>query len=115
MTTEATTEISERKYQAMEIMNQLGGRQFIAMTGARFITYDEKAESANLAFKFMGSRNANHIKIVLDAMDTYTVTFFKIRGASFKEVSTHEGIYNDMLQELFTEVTGLYTTLAKRK
>jgi hypothetical protein len=101
----------ESKLQAMEIMNQLGGMKFVTMTGAQYITYDSNMNTANLAFKFRGSRNATHCKIILDMMDTYTVTFYKVRGAECKTVCEHTGIYNDMLQSLFTEVTGLYTTM----
>jgi len=95
----------------MEIMNQLGGPRFIAMTGAKYITYDGKAESANLAFRFMGSRRANHLKIVLNVMDTYDLTFYLIRGDTFRVVKELTGIYNDMLQSVFTETTGLVTSL----
>ena len=103
--------ISERKSQAMEIMNQLGGQKFIAMTGARYITFDEKGPTANLSFKFMGSKAATHMKIALDVMDTYTVTFYKIRGATCKTVKEYTGVYNDMLRDIFTSFTGLETSL----
>ena len=102
---------TERKAQAMEIMNQLGGQKFIMMTGAQYITYEEKAPTANLAFKFRGSKAATHMKIVLDVMDTYTVTFYKIRAATCKTVKVYEGVYNDMLRDIFTSFTGLETSL----
>ena len=96
---------------AIEIMNQLGGKQFIAMTGAQYITYDGKASSPNLSFKFRGSKIATHVKIALDVMDTYTVTFYKIRGAAIKTVKEWDGVYNDMLRDIFTTTTGLDTRL----
>ena len=43
--------------------------------------------------------------------DTYTVTFSKLFKYEHKVISSHDGIYFDMLQELFTEETGMYTSL----
>jgi len=101
----------EAKEAAMTIVQQLGGRQFVAMTGARNIVFDSRASRPNVSLKFMGSKIATHIKIELDVMDTYTVTFYKIRGASIKTVKTLEGIYCDMLEAIFTDTTGLDTRL----
>jgi len=39
------------------------------------------------------------------------MTFYSIRGASYKVKSEANGIYNDMLQDIFTSHTGLYTSL----
>lgn len=103
--------VEERKAQAAEILSQLGGRQFVAMTGAKYITYDGTAPTANLSLKFQGSPVATHLKIVLDGMDTYTVTFLKVRGNDCRTVKEFTGVYNDMLQSIFTETTGLHTTL----
>lgn len=100
-----------RRAEAGEILRQLGGGKFIAMTGAQYFSFEESYPYANASFKFRGSKVATHCRIRLDASDTYIVTFFKIRGATCKTVSEHKGIYNDMLQAHFTEVTGLYTSL----
>lgn len=102
---------SERKEQEQEIMNQLGGGMFIAMTGAKHLSYDGQAEKANLSFKFFGSSKVNWIKIVLDDNDTYTVKFMRCRADKITVVSETAGVYNDMLQDLFKSVTGLNTRL----
>ena len=104
-----TTE--EHKAYAMEIINQLGGPHFIMMTGAQYISYDSTAENPNVAFKIRGSRKVTHVKIVLDPLDTYTVEFIKIHGNTMKTVNIETGIYNDMLQDIFTKNTGLNTSL----
>lgn len=101
----------ERQQQASTILQQLGGHCFMAMVGVKYRSFDSEAPSANFSFRFGGSRKANHCKIVLDSQDTYTVTFYKIHGANVETVCEHMGIHNSMLQSLFTEVTGLYTTL----
>jgi hypothetical protein len=103
----------DHKLCAVEIMNQLGGRHFMAMCSVKFPTYDTDLGTPNLAFKFQGSRTFTHCKIVLDAMDTYTVTFYKIspRTADIKTVKEYTGIYNDMLQSIFKQTTGLNTHL----
>lgn len=101
----------DSKQCAMEIINQLGGPRFAAMTGATMFVHDHELDTPNVSFKFKGSRIANHCKIVLDAMDTYTVTFYKITTEKFKVVKEWTGIYNDMLQDIFKQTTGLSTHL----
>lgn len=105
------TQKEERKAQAQEIISQLGGGRFIAMTGATMFCFDSEAPAANVAFYFRGSRIATHVKITLNVMDTYDLTFHKIRGADCKIVKEYSGVYNDMLQAVFTEATGLNTSL----
>lgn len=101
----------DHKLYAMEIMKQLGGGRFMVMCGVKHPTYDTTKDTPNLSFCFRGSRVANHCEIMVDAMDTYTVTFRKIGTKDVKIVKEHTGIYCDMLQDIFTQTTGLYTTL----
>lgn len=97
---------------AETILEQLGGRRFRVMTGARnFIgcaTY--------LSFRLPGARGftkqgINYVRIELMPSDTYTVTFSRIRSTNVAVISKHENIYCDALQELFTRETGLATHL----
>jgi hypothetical protein len=92
------------------IFRQLGGEKFQAMTGAKDLRV---IDPIGLGFRLPWATAKNGISFVsvyLTPMDDYTVTFLKegIRGGM---VSTHDGVYADMLQELFTEVTGLDTHL----
>ena len=57
------------------------------------------------------------MKIILDEdTDTYTMYFYrqtltKYADIKVKEIAKYEGVYFDMLQQIFTDVTGLYTRL----
>ncbi len=66
---------------------------------------------------------ANFLKITLEADDTYKMEFRK-RIAGYLNIKTYDwiedkdeeinifdGVYCDMLQDLFTEVTKMYTKL----
>jgi len=96
---------------ANTILEQLGGRRFLVMTGAKHLagTVD--------ALTFALPRNAKkvtHVKITLMPSDTYRVTFWKLgRGLNggLDVLGEEEGVYADNLQAVFTEGTGLYTHL----
>lgn len=108
---------------ANNIYNQLGGGKFSVMTGAKQFVYD------NNSLRFTIGRNAskaNRVKIELNGKDLYNVTFtkytpykftvrkngtFSERKESFETVAEYTDIYCDMLQSIFTKVTGMYTHL----
>jgi hypothetical protein len=92
---------------AIEILKQLGGNKFIVMTGANTFTCSDYV----MSFKFKMCPKTNVCRITLTPMDVYTMEFFRIRGTDFKPVEKFEGVYNDMLQDIFTQVTGLNTHL----
>lgn len=95
---------------ASEILRQLGGGRFMAMTGAKNFVKDNNKQM--IAFKIgRNSKGINYVKITLNSMDTYDMEFISLRGNNMKIVSRADGIYNDQLQEVFTENTGLYTHL----
>lgn len=101
--------ITENKNQVAEtILNQLGGNKFIAMTGAK----DLAADSNLLQFR-IGKNKGGYkgVKIELDNMDLYKVTFWKMNRKYEVCCNIFHGIYGDQLQELFTEHTGLNTSL----
>lgn len=97
---------------ATTILQQLGGRKFQVMTGAKnFISHGaENALSFKLPSRF-ALKGINYVKVILDASDTYTVIFGKVLGRTYKEIARYSDIYNDMLQSLFTRETGLDTHL----
>lgn len=93
---------------ANEILRQLGGNRFIAMTGAKNLA----AIDNSISFKIMRNSNkVTHVKIELNFMDTYDITFYNIVGNNIKEEHTVRGIYSDQLQNTFTIYTGLNTHL----
>lgn len=100
------------KFVATEILKQLGGNRFIAMTGAtKFAYFDENGE-CGLFFRLPSNfamKGINLVKIKLTFSDTYLVTFYRIRGTTKKEISKFDNIYCDQLESLFSEETGLAT------
>ena len=102
--------MSESKQVAIEILNQLGGNKLIAMTGAR--NFVSTPDSLGFKIPSRTARNGiNFVKITLNCMDTYDVQFKKIWNMKITDISSHEGIYNDMLQPLFVKETGLNLVL----
>ena len=97
---------------ANEIYNQLGGRKFAVMTGAKNLI----AIKNGLQFSLPGGggfcRNGiNGVQITLNGLDLYDVKFYRIRGINMKEIAYHENIYNDMLPTIFEKETGSRTSL----
>ena len=95
---------------AVEILNQLGGNKFIAMTGARNFVCDNNS----MAFKLSSTMTRNHInwvKITLNCMDTYDLEFVSIRGINIKKVSEISGVYNEDLRNIIADRTGLTLSL----
>jgi hypothetical protein len=100
--------VSDSRAIAATILEQLGGRRFLAMTGAR----DLLAIDGGLQFKFPNRSPApNCCKIILTPADLYDVTFYRLRGFDANVTATAEGLYFDQLQEVFTRETGLDTHL----
>lgn len=94
---------------AETILAQLGGNQFLAMTGAKNLLGGERELQMKLG---RGATNGiTHLRVVLDASDTYTVTFLKVRGVKVSTVAELSGVYADSLREVFTARTGFYTSL----
>lgn len=96
---------------ANTILSQLGGgsRKIAIMTGANQFM----ALESGVQFKFPQrvASKGNCVRIVLDADDTYTVTFFAKRGVTVKEIKTVKEVYCDQLQSIFEAQTGLYLSL----
>ena len=93
------------EFSAVTLLEQLGGKRFIAMTGARNFFKGENS----ILFKLPKAQHGIRlVKIELTPADLYDMTFFTLSGKVVKKV---DGIYDDQLQEIFTENTGLYTHL----
>ena len=97
---------------ANTIIDQLGGNKFKTMTGARGFC----ALESGLAFKLPGGggfckNGINYVKIRLNSLDTYDVEFWTYRKMIGQKIAEHNGIYDDMLQDIFKSETGLNTHL----
>ena len=103
---------NENQIKAETILQQLGGRRFTVMTGARNLCNDNGALLFLLPSKPHYTRNGiNCVKIALDDLDLYTVEFKRIYGRKTSVIARHDGIYADQLRAVFTEATGLETSL----
>lgn len=97
---------------AQTILAQLGGRQFIMLTGARLMV----AQESGLSFRIGrgAKKGINHVEVTLTPDDLYTLTFRKIRGLDVKVVREIAGFYADQLRDLFEDATGFFVTLHAR-
>lgn len=94
---------------ASTILQQLGGGEFLAMTGAKdFVQGDRE-----LGFRV--GRNPKKVSRVLvlynPASDLYTFQTFTGRGVNMEQAANDGGIYAEDLRKLFIEHTGLETRL----
>lgn len=95
---------------ANTILAQLGGRRFIAMTGAKDLT----GGSDSLFFSVgRNAKRINRVKVTLTAADDYTVEFgrYSPKNFTYTPVETVEGVYCENLTDVFTQGTGLLTSL----
>ena len=93
---------------AQTIKDQLGGRIFSVMTGAKnFIALN----GGGLSFKVgRNCKGVNRVSVLYDtASDLYGVEFGRLRGSQYKVLTKIEGVYCDQLQSVFTTHTGLET------
>lgn len=101
------------EHPSVEMLRQLGGWRFIAMTGAKdFMSADNP--QPRLIFRLpsnLTKERGTHFEISLLPSDTYLLVFFKMRRGERKIIAREDGIYCDMLQERFTAMTGLATRL----
>lgn len=91
---------------ANTIKDQIGSRALFMM-GAQNLTGSHNA----LSFKIRGSKLATHIRVTLDASDTYTVEFLKIRGTNIQKPATVCGVYAESLKLTIETHTGLALSL----
>ena len=87
---------------AATILHQLGGARFAFMTGAK--TFIDSGDT----LRFTLPRPRALMSITLDASDTYTVRRLSRTG---RETDRRDGVYADQLRDVFTSMTGLYTSL----
>lgn len=96
---------------AKAIFEQLGGRKFMVMTGARSILFAKDGLMFKLPSNF-AKNGINHVKVTLNQFDTYDMEFHKLTGGvKFKDtiMVVMQGVYADQLQRIFTGITGLDT------
>ena len=92
------------------IIQQLTGRQDTGLGMLRGMVNGKNfVDCGNgFQFSFSGNRKMNKCIITLDPNDTYTVQFYKVTKTKFDCVKSLEGVYCDMLTDIFETTTGLY-------
>ena len=101
------------------ILNQLGGSAKLALViGAKDFFSDDEGDSLVFKISAKAKNSIQRVKIHLNAMDTYDVTFSKIRYKkdpdlsiripTIVNVSEYHDVYADDLKKLIETETGLY-------
>jgi hypothetical protein len=94
---------------ATEILNQLGGNKFLAMTGSKNLIASNNGLRMNLSQNKSG---AKWFSVKLNSLDLYELDFFTAdKNFNLTSKAAFKNVYADQLQDIFTEVTGLYTKL----
>ncbi len=97
-------------YVSRTILEQLGGRRFIAMTGAR----DLIGGNDYLMFRLprgLAKNGINKIKITLHWTDTYIVEAMRLGPVACETIEIADTVYAEDLQLVFTRLSGLDTHL----
>lgn len=95
---------------ANTILEQLGGGRFLAMTGAKSLMGGDRALSFRLPANFARD-GINAVRVELANDDTYSVTFYRVRGVAVQTVASLDQVYADQIRETFRGVTGLEVSL----
>ena len=91
---------------AEQILKQLGGTKFLAMTGATCYS-----DNNTLVVKFKGSKVANIMYVTLNESDLYNVRICKYKDMDIITKYFETNIYSDYLRPIFESVTKLRTSL----
>lgn len=95
---------------ATTIIDQLGGKRFIFMTGVRNLINTGNGVIMQLPRNASG---AKYFKVTLNAWDLYDVEFYSVRGVDIKVKRELSGVYADQLDSIFENTTGLFTKFSK--
>jgi len=102
--------VNEVRLDPKQLLQQLGGNKFIAMTGAKNLAVDKSKNELHMKIG-RNSKSISHVIIRLTSEDLYDMEFLSIRGSSRKIKSKEKGVYADQLGKMFTKNTGLNVRL----
>ncbi|OQB45000.1 MAG: hypothetical protein BWY01_01491 [Synergistetes bacterium ADurb.Bin155] len=94
------------------IISQLGGNEFLFITGAQVVYFDD---GVSFLFPMVARGRWNHIHIKLGADDLYHCTLrrFTRNHALKRKEEVRDGIYCEYLRKRVEEWTGLATTMSR--
>lgn len=99
------------QYLANTIIGQLGGQDFIDLTGATGFQYIEKCRGAlGMQIKTKIGR-PTHVLITLNKGDLYNVMYLRRVGDDVITIGYSTDLYWQQLRQNFEDNTGLITTL----
>lgn len=87
------------------ILRQLGGNAFLAMTGARDLTYDDRGLTMRLP---KAKKGVAYVRITLTAEDLYELTTLDRDG---RDGVARTDVPVENLRRAFEDATGLRTSL----
>jgi hypothetical protein len=94
-----------------ETLAAMGGYALLRETLGIRASYLCRGLEGELIMRFQGSDQANKVKIALDEIDSYSMTFycfsFALENRGCQVVAELEGVGRDQLQHCFEEFTGL--------
>ena len=103
-------DVNEARLDPKQLLQQLGGNRFIAMTGAKNLAFDKAKNTLHMKIG-RNAKGVNHLRIKLTGADLYDMEFLQVRAGNVKVKAKEKGVYNDQLQKMFTKHTGMYTSL----
>ena len=95
------------------IWQQLGGQRFSLITGVKPVCYGEQDGKVYLLMHVgRNKNNINLFKVMYNAAkDLYEICFIRKRGIEAHTIAEYKDVYFDMLTTIFTQYTGLVTSL----
>ena len=102
------TEKKMDRRKAAEILKQIGGNRFIAMTGAKGFAFSDKYMSFKIG---RNSKGINFVRIGHNAKDLYDMQFGFVSTKGIKVKKKVKDVYADMLGTIFTKYTGMHVRL----
>jgi hypothetical protein len=102
------TEKKMDRRKAAEILKQIGGNRFIAMTGAKGFAFSDKYMSFKIG---RNSKGINFVRIGHNAKDLYDMEFGFVSVRGIKVKKKVKDVYADMLGTMFKKYTGMNVRL----
>lgn len=95
------------------IIDWLGGNKFAVMVGMKDLVFAyDKDGYVGIRLKFGKNRTkANTLVVQYNKYDLYDVAFWRIGRSGASLIEEFSNVYGEDLQRVFTEVTGLQTSL----
>jgi hypothetical protein len=100
------TRINE--WSSNDVLALLGGKRFLATSGAYSMSGNVAEKTAKFHFKTPGKNGINNVWITETTPDKYTINFIKTDGEDVK-VAPVKNVSGDNLKSVFTKHTGLKT------